>query len=151
MERCTSSTISTARTVASKPCSASDRSGPVPRSPEADAPGIDVHEVAARVIAPPPTAEGACVGGKPERRVAAEAYINGPALEMHAVDRHPFRAPMQHRIGRRRAITADHREGPVAVGARLQLEQHVEECGIDCVHITGAEIAQQLIDLGEAI
>src|ERR1700756_5396904 len=80
-------------------------------SPVAHAPGVDVHEVAARVIAHAPEAEGACVRGELERRIAAEANVDGAALEMHAVHGHTLRAAMQHRIGCRRAVTGDHFEG----------------------------------------
>jgi murein L,D-transpeptidase YcbB/YkuD len=96
-----------------------------PESPEADAAGIDVHEIAARVVPHAAAAEGARVSGKLTGRIASEAHIDRPPLEMHAVYRHALGMPMQHRIGRRRAVTGDHPEGRVEVRPHLQVEQDV--------------------------
>ena len=78
--------------------------------PEADAAGVNVDEVALRVVADAAGLLRQCGAAELREAAARDADVDRFAFEMQAVDRDAFAVRMEHRVGHRRAVSGNHLE-----------------------------------------
>lgn len=120
------------------------------RLPAPDTAHVDVDELFTRVIADAAAMQregsiselGGCDPGDP--------YINRHRLHVEAVKRHVVPVRVQHFIGPRRAITADHIDLTIWPAERSeQIMQEIEDPRVIGVNLAGAAVAQIVVQLGE--